>query len=103
MSRIALFVKHRTLPGKRDEVRRIWEKHMAPAVSAHGGHTAYFYCFEDTDPDGICAFQEYVSREASEAFLETDSYAAYIAEVEPLLSGPPVITRLNPVWSKPPI
>ena len=39
-------------------------------------------------------------REASEAFLRTSSYAAYLKEVEPLLAGPPQITALTPVWSK---
>jgi hypothetical protein len=70
MSRIALFVKHKTLPGKRDEVRRIWEKHMAPAVSANGGHTAYFYCFGDTD------LVEFANVHRSEPRLKTSAHGA---------------------------
>ena len=67
---------------------------------ANPGHTAYFYCFDRADPDSICAFQQYASAEAAEAFLEHSSYAAYLKEVEPLLSGPPQLTALEPVWSK---
>jgi quinol monooxygenase YgiN len=100
MSQIALFIKHRTLPGKRDEVQKVWEKHMAPAIAANPGHAAYFYCFDNSDPDSICAFQLYASAEASREFLKTDSYAAYLKEVEPLLSGPPQVTALTPMWSK---
>jgi quinol monooxygenase YgiN len=100
MKRIALFIRHKALPGKRDQVRKVWEKHMAPAISANSGHRAYFYCFDDADPDSICAFQEYVDAEASQNFLKTDSYAAYLKEVEPLLSGPLRVTTLTPVWSK---
>lgn len=100
MSQIALFVKHKTLPGTRDEVRKVWEKHMAPAIAANAGHTAYFYCFDNSDPDSICAFQQYASVEASQEFLKIDSYAAYLKEVEPLLSGPPQVTALTPIWSK---
>ncbi len=96
----ALIVKHQTRPGQRDEVRRVWEKHMAPAVSANAGHLAYFYCFDDSNPDSICAFQQYANVEASQAFLETDSYAAYLKEVGPLLAGPPQVTPLTPVWTK---
>ena len=96
----ALIVKHKTQPGKRDQVRAVWEKHMAPAISANPGHTAYFYCFDNADPDSICAFQQYTSVEASQAFLKTASYLAYLQEVEPLLSGPPQVTALTPVWSK---
>lgn len=100
MTSLALIIKHKTQPGKRDEVRTVWERHMAPAVSANPGHLAYFYCFDNADPDAIVAFQQYVSAEAAGEFLKTDSYAAYLQEVEPLLSGPPQVTTLNPMWSK---
>lgn len=100
MSQTALFVKHKTLPGKRDEVRAVWERYMAPAIAANPGHTAYFYCFDNSDPDSICAFQQYASPEAAQDFLKTDSYAAYLKDVEPLLSGPPQVTSLTPKWSK---
>lgn len=96
----ALIIKHKTQPGKRDEVRVVWEKHMAPAISANAGHMAYFYCFDDADQDSIVAFQQYQNAEASRDFLQTESYAAYLKEVEPLLAGPPEITALTPIWSK---
>ncbi|WP_149196676.1 putative quinol monooxygenase [Luteimonas suaedae] len=100
MTSFALLIKHKTQPGRRDEVRTVWERHMAPAVSANPGHIAYFYCFDNADPDAIYAFQQYASAEASQAFLKTASYAEYLKEVEPLLSGPPQVTALTPVWSK---
>lgn len=100
MANLALIIRHKTLPGKRDEVRAVWEKHMAPAVSGNPGHCAYFYCFDNADPDSISAFQAYESAEASQAFLATGEYAAYLQEVEPLLSGPPQVTALTPVWVK---
>ena len=101
MTPFALIVKHRTLTGKREEVRKVWEKHMAAAISANPGHTAYFYCFDNNEPDSIYAFQQYLSMEASQEFLQTTSYAAYLLEVEPLLAGPPQVTALTPIWSKP--
>ena len=61
MTALALIIKHKTQPGKREEVRKIWEKHMAPAISSNPGHTAYFYCFDNADEDSICAFQQYSS------------------------------------------
>lgn len=100
MKQLALIVRHKTLPGRRDEVRAVWEKHMAPAVASNPGHTAYFYCLDNSDPDAISAFQVYESAEASQAFLATASYAAYLEEVEPLLSGPPQVSAVTPVWTK---
>jgi quinol monooxygenase YgiN len=99
-SKVALFVTHKTRPGKRDEVRRVWERHMAPAIAANAGHSAYFYCFDLVDPDAICAFQQYASPKAARDFLETAAYAAYLEEVEPLLAGPPRVTTTKPIWTK---
>ena len=96
----ALIIRHRTKPGRREEVIAVWRRHMAPAIMSNPGHTAYFYCLDNADPDSLYAFQQYASIEASEQFLRTSSYAAYLKEVEPLLAGPPQITALTPVWSK---
>lgn len=100
MATLAVIIKHKTKPGMRDEVRKVWEKHMAPAISENPDHISYFYCFDNSDPDSISAFQQYSNAEASKEFLETENYAAYLKEVEPLLSGPPEVTSLTPVWAK---
>jgi quinol monooxygenase YgiN len=73
---------------------------MAPAVAANSGHLAYFYCFDESNPDAITAFQVYADAESSAAFLQTDAYRAYLVEVEPLLTGPPQVSAHTPVWSK---
>ena len=66
MAKHALFIQHKTLPGKRDEVQRVWRKHMMPAIRANEGHEAYFYCF-GSDPDTICAFQQYTDSDSMQA------------------------------------
>ena len=73
---------------------------MAPAIAANPGHSAYFYCFDNADPDSIHAFQQYTNAEEAAAFLKTEAYAAYLNEVEPLLSGLPEVTPLTTTWSK---
>jgi quinol monooxygenase YgiN len=100
MSTTALYIKHKTLPGKRSQVQAIWVKHMAPAIQANPGHLSYFYCFDDGDPDSICAFQQYASPEEAQAFLFTQSYRSYLDEVEGLLEKPPQVVQLTPVWIK---
>lgn len=100
MSKVALFIKHRSLPGKRDEVRGVWERHMRPQIARNKAHDAYFYCYDDNDPDAICVYQQYSDRESSQAFLKNSSYAEYLREVEPLLAGQPEITAATPMWIK---
>lgn len=100
MTQLALIIKHLTRPGLRDDVHKVWETHIAPAVTRNPGHLAYFFCFDNADPDAINAFQVYDNAESAQRFLETDAYAAYLKNVEPLLSGPPQVTSLTPVWAK---
>ena len=38
MTALALIIKHQTQPGKREEVRKVWEKHMAPAIASNPGY-----------------------------------------------------------------
>jgi len=100
MPRVALFIEHHARPGKRDEVRRIWEKHLGPRIAVNPAHEAYYYCYDDTDPDTIRVFQQYTDRASSQAFLQAPWYAAYVTEVSPLLAGEPKIRTTTPIWSK---
>lgn len=102
MTQLAVIIRHQALPGRRDDVRKVWEAHMAPAISGNPGHLAYYYCLDNNDADAIVAFQIYDSVESSQAFLRTDAYTAYLREVDPLLTGPPQVTALSPVFSKEP-
>jgi quinol monooxygenase YgiN len=100
MSKTALFIKHRALPGKRDEVRRVWEKYLRPSIITNMAHETYVYCYDDGDPDTICVFQLYASHASSQEFLKAPWYAAYLKEVTPLLAGEPEIRTATPVWAK---
>jgi quinol monooxygenase YgiN len=100
MSKTAVFIKHRALPGKREEVRRVWEKHLQSRIKANLAHEVYFYCYDDNDPDVICAFQMYTSRASSQDFLKSAWYSAYLREVKPLLAGEPEIQGTTPIWAK---
>ena len=99
MAKYALFLKHRTRPGSRDAVQKVWQRHMQAAVQANEGHEVYVYSFGN-DPDRIFAFQVYGSAEDANAFLKTQAYLDYQREVTPLLEGPPEVEILQPQWIK---
>lgn len=96
----ALFITHRTEPGRRADVERVWRQHMADAIAANEGHEFYRYCFADDDPDVIVVYQQYADAGAAAAFVESAAYRAYLDAVEPLLSGPPVVVTATPRWQK---
>ena len=75
-------------------------RHMQPAITANPGHEAYFYCFDDDDPDVVVVYQQYRDGDAASAFVNTAAYRDYLTESEPLLAEPPVLTRATPHWQK---
>ncbi len=100
MSKAALFIKHKAIPGKREHVRRVWEKHLRAEIADNPRHEAYFYCHDDGDPDVICVFQLYSGKEAQKQFLELPGYAAYWAEVSPLLVDDSEFRSASLQWAK---
>ncbi len=100
MNSTALFIIHKTKPGKREEVKKVWLRHMAPAIQDNAGHLAYFYTFDNNDPNSICAFQHYESEQAAEDFLSHPNYQAYLVESRELLEHEPRIMSLAPQWVK---
>ena len=100
---VALFIRHRALPGRRDDLAEAWRRHMPSAIQSNDGHTDYHYCFDVADPDAIVVFQRYVSQVAAQAFLDHPAYRAYLAESRDLLADEPVVTMAEPQWSRTPL
>ncbi|MEH3116657.1 MAG: hypothetical protein PGN25_03360 [Methylorubrum populi] len=98
-SMYALFLKHKALPGRRNDLEAVWRRHMPPAIESNPAHLAYTYSFGG-EPDVVAAFQIYRSREDADAFVRSPEYLAYIGESRPLLAQEPEITVLEPRWSK---
>ena len=97
---VGIIIEHHVSSGARDLVRAVWEEHLRPAITANDGHEAYAYMYDIDDPDVIRAFQQYTDGAAASEFLTTPEYLAYVAAVEHLLVGPPLITRTEVLWTK---
>jgi quinol monooxygenase YgiN len=94
------FIRHKAKPGLRDEVRKIWDKHLPRHVNANAAHEAYFYCYGNRDPDVICVFQLDSDASGPQTFVNQPWYPACEAEVAPLLTGESEFRSATPVWSK---
>lgn len=97
---VSLFVTHRALPGRRDDVRTVWDEHLRPIIEANPDHLSYTYGYDALDPDVIRVAQTYRSAAAKEAFLSLPGYDRYLAAVLPLVATPPELTEVRPMWSK---
>lgn len=99
MTPIALIIKHRTLPGRCDDVHKGWLEHTVPAIAANPDHAAYFYLLNETDPDVICAFQLYASLGVS-GLSQNGGLRGLSERGRALLSGLPQVMLRTLVWKK---
>lgn len=100
MSKTALFIRHQAKPEKRDDVCRVWEKHVRPRVETNPAHEAYFFCYDDKHPEAISVFQLYSDAAAAHDFMSGSWYAAYLDDVSRFIQSPPEITPASLVWAK---
>ncbi len=98
--RLALFVKTRTMPGKRDQVRGLFQKHLAPKAEANPAQEIVIWCDDEHDPDVFHFFEIYNDRKAFEASSQAPWAAEYMKEVMPLLQGQPEVGFATPRWAK---
>lgn len=101
MSKTALFIRRQALPGRRNEVQLIWERHVKPRVEVNPDHEPYYFCHDDNDPDVVCVFQIYSSEAAMQDFLSGEWYPAYLSEVSKVVAAAPQISPATLVWNKP--
>lgn len=100
MSKIALFIKTKTQPGKREEAQKLWEKHLKPGAQANPNQEVHVFCLDPQDQNTLYLFEVYSSMEALQAAGQSPAFAAYMQEAMALLDGPPEMGMTAPVWAK---
>lgn len=101
MSKLAVMVEGRAQPGKREEVRQLFEAHLAPRALANAEQPIVVWCADNGDPDAFYLWEVYADASAMEANARAPWFGTYMAAVGPLLSGQPEVTTATPLWVKP--
>lgn len=100
MSAKALYIRHKALPGKRDQVKHIWEKYARAYIESAKGQLAYVYGFDENNPDTIVAYQLFTGEAATNDFVNQSWYADYQRETAALLAEPSKFRTIVPQWTK---
>lgn len=100
MAKIALFITARAQPGKREELRKLFEKHIKPHAETNQLQESCIYCYANEDEDTICLFEMFADASQVKADMEADWFANYQKEASSILAGPPQVVMATPVWAK---
>lgn len=100
MSKVSLMVKFTTKPGKRDELKALWEKYVKPHAAKSDEIEFSCYCFDHQDENSIILFELLRSGDTLQTAYRSDWFKEYMSEMEQLLAGPPMVMTGNPIWIK---
>jgi quinol monooxygenase YgiN len=101
MSKLALYIRNKAKPGMRDDVRRVWEKHVRANIAGTNSVLSYYYCHDEKDPDTVIVFV-LVSDKTSrlKEILEQPWYADYKRETGAMLAESPEVRTATAEWVK---
>ena len=100
MAKLVLIVKTRTQPGKREDVYRLFQKHLASRVQGTDALEVFVWCADEIDADTFYIFEIYRDRTVQQVNAQEPAYLAYLQEAGPLLAHPSEIMTATPVWGK---
>jgi quinol monooxygenase YgiN len=100
MAKITLIVKLTTQPGKRDALKKIWEKETKKHTIENDLVEQSCYCFDKNDENTVWLFEIIKDEEVLSKLSLEPWFRAYLAEMQPILAAPPMITTADPVWIK---
>ena len=100
MGELAMVIKTKAQPGKRDELFDLYKEIMVPRAEENEAQEVVVWCADQHDPDAFFLFEIYTSGEAMGANAAAPWFADYMAKAGPLLASEPEVAMASPLWSK---
>ena len=80
MAELAIFLTVRTKPGKREELKALWEQHLKQRAAQNEMQSHYVYAFDSQDENVIRITEVYETMAAFQANSQADWFSAYMQE-----------------------
>ena len=100
MGELAIIVKSKSQPGKREEIKELYDTLLAPRAVENDAQQVVVWCADQHDPDVFYLFEIYTDPQAMGANAQADFFVEYMTRVGPLLAGEPEVAMTTPLWSK---
>ena len=88
MPKVAIIMKITTLPGQRDELRKLWDTHLRRRVETNSAQELYLVVEDATDPDALHLIEVYGDPDEMARNAQAPWFAEYLNAAGPLLAGP---------------
>lgn len=100
MNKLALFIKVKAQPGKREQVWQLWKELVKPHVEESDRLEVNCYCYDADNPDTICLFEIFSDVSDFETANRSEWFAKYQERVKPFIAAPTEVVFAKPIWAK---
>ncbi|NND03980.1 MAG: hypothetical protein HKN91_14460 [Acidimicrobiia bacterium] len=100
MGDLAMIIKTKAQPGKRDELFELYNQILIPRAEENDSQEVVVWSADQHDPDTFYLFEIYSDGEAMGANAAAPWFAEYMAHAGPLLADEPEVGMATPRWSK---
>lgn len=100
MGELAIIVRSKSKPGRRDDIKSLYDRMMAPQAMENDAQEVVVWCADQHDPDAFFLFEIYRDAAAMGANAQAEWFGEYMAQAGPLLAGEPEVSMATPLWSK---
>ena len=91
MPKLAMVIKTRAKPNRRNELQALYEELMAPHALDNEAQEVVVWCADQHDDDLFYLFEIYRDAEAMGANAQAPWFADYMAKAGPMLAGEPEV------------
>ncbi len=99
MAKLALIITSTAVPGKREDIHRLYREQLAPRAEADDAQEVVVWCDDHGDEDTFHLFEIYRTEAAFRDNAASPFFADYMATAGPLLAAKPEVRMAKPRWS----
>lgn len=100
MAELAIFITVKTMPGKREELKSLWEQRLKPRALLNASQSRYVYAFDTQDENIIRMMEVYETMAAFQENTGAQWFTEFMQDAMPLLDGEPEFHMATPQWVK---
>lgn len=100
MPHVMMVINGKAAPGRRDDLYRLFERHLAPRALTDTAQQLVVWAANDGRPDEFTLVEVYNDPAALERNAQAEWFWAYMAEAGPLMDGEPSVAVSSPRWGK---
>lgn len=100
MRKTAILIDITTKPGRRSDLRRLWDQHLRGRVEASAAQELYLVIEDEADPDVLHFVEIYNDEQEMQRNASAPWFSDYMAAASELLARTPSVRQGEPVWAK---